>query len=49
MDRKAIATALAKAQAFTQCGKPEEAAIWAARLVVLLECADILKPKHRNT
>ena len=48
MDRKAIAQALAKAQAYTQCGKPEEAAIWAARLVTLLECADILKPEHRS-
>lgn len=47
MDRKAIAQALAKAQAYTQCGKPEEARIWAAKLVELLECADILIPSYR--
>lgn len=47
MDRKAIATALAKAQAYTQAGKPEEARKWTARLVVLLEAADILLPEHR--
>lgn len=48
MDRKAIAQALAKAQAYTQCGKPEEARIWAARLVTLLEVSDILSPDWRN-
>jgi hypothetical protein len=48
MDRKAIAHALAKAQAYTQCGKPEEARIWAARLVELLECATILDPRFRS-
>lgn len=48
MDRKAIATALAKAQAYTQCGKPEEARIWAARLVELLEADDILQAAYRG-
>ena len=43
MDRHAIARALAKAQAFKQCGKQAEAEQWAAELVRLLECADILK------
>ena len=48
MDRKAIAQALAKAQAYTQGGKAEEARIWAARLVELLEAGDILAPDYRN-
>lgn len=43
IDRKAIATATAKAIAFKQCGKDQEAAQWARQLVQLLECADILK------
>jgi hypothetical protein len=46
-DRKAIAHALAKTQAYTQCGKADEAAIWAAKLVVLLGAADILLPAYR--
>jgi hypothetical protein len=45
MDRKAIAVALAKAQAFRQCGKQAEAEQWARKLVELLECAGILKPE----
>ena len=44
MDRTAIAQALAKAQAYRQCGKQAECEIWARRLVELLECAEILKP-----
>lgn len=48
MDRKAIAQALAKAQAYNQaykqCGEEAKARAWAARLVDLLECADILAP-----
>lgn len=47
MDRKAIATALAKAQAYRQCGKEAECRQWAAKLVELLECADILQPEYR--
>lgn len=43
VDRSATAQALAKAIAFKQCGKDREAAQWAARLVTLLECAEILK------
>ncbi|MBB3910145.1 hypothetical protein [Sphingomonas desiccabilis] len=48
MDRKGIAQALAKAQAYTECGKPEEARKWTARLVELLEAGDILLPEHRG-
>lgn len=43
IDRSAAAQALAKAIAFKQCGKDREAEDWAARLVRILECADILK------
>jgi hypothetical protein len=42
IDRSAISQALAKAIAFKQCGKDEKAAIWARRLVELLELTDIL-------
>lgn len=44
MDRQAIARALAKAQAYRQCGKQAECEHWARELVRLLECADILRP-----
>lgn len=43
VDRKAIATALAKAQAYRQCGKQAECERWAAELVRLLGCAGILR------
>jgi len=43
IDRSATSRALAKAIAFKQCGKDEEAAAWARKLVELLECAEILK------
>ena len=43
IDRSATARALAKAIAFKQCGKQEQAEYWAIELVRLLECADILK------
>jgi hypothetical protein len=42
IDRSEVARALAKAIAYKQCGKDREAAEWAARLVRLLECAEIL-------
>ena len=42
MDRSAISRALAKALAYKQCGKDRAAEAWAAKLVRLLECADIL-------
>ena len=44
IDRKAIATAIAKAAAYKQCGQDEKANDWARKLVQLLECHDILKP-----
>ena len=42
IDRSAVATALAKALAYKNCGKDKEAKDWARKLVALLECADIL-------
>ena len=43
IDRVEINRALAKAIAYQACGKQAEAEQWAAELVRLLECADILK------
>ena len=43
IDRTAVSRAMAKAIAYKQCGKDQEAAEWAAELVRLLECAEILK------
>ena len=43
IDRSAVSQALAKAIAYKQCGKDEEAAAWAIKLVQLLELAEILK------
>lgn len=42
INRTETARALAKALAYQDCGKPHEAAQWAAKLVYLLECAGIL-------
>jgi len=42
IDRSEINRALAKAIAYKQCGKQADAEAWAAQLVRLLECADIL-------
>jgi len=42
IDRSEVSRALAKAIAYKQCGKNEQASAWAAKLVRLLECADIL-------
>lgn len=47
IDRSEVSRALAKAIAFKQCGKHREAEIWAAELVRLLECAEILDKEHR--
>lgn len=44
MDRNEINRALAKAIAYKQCGKNDQAAEWARKLVELLECAEILTP-----
>ena len=43
MDRKSISRALAKALAYKACGQQAKAEHWAAELIRLLECADILK------
>lgn len=42
MDRSEINRALAKAIAYKQCGKDDDARKWARRLVTLLECGEIL-------
>ena len=47
LDRSEISRALAKAIAYHQCGKPEQAARWAAHLVDLLACAEILTDRGR--
>lgn len=44
IDRSEINRALSKAIAYKQCGKQRDAEVWAARLVALLECANILSP-----
>jgi len=44
LDRREINRALAKALAYKQCGKDRHAAAWAAELMRLLECGDILVP-----
>jgi hypothetical protein len=44
IDRSEVNRALAKAIAFKQCRKDDEAAHWATVLVTLLECAEILAP-----
>ena len=43
INRSEVARALAKAIAYKGCGKQAEAEQWAAELVRLLECAEILK------
>ena len=47
IDRREVNHALAKAIAYKQCGKDHEAAIWAEKLVRLLECAEILNDNRR--
>lgn len=47
IDRTEAARALAKAIAFKACGKHSEAAVWAAKLVRLLQCAEILREDVR--
>ena len=44
--RSEISQALAKAIAYRDCGKPEQAAEWAARLVRMLEAQKILRPEY---
>ena len=43
IDRSKVSQALAKAIAYKNCGKDQDAAQWAKQLIVLLECAEILK------
>ena len=43
IDRSEVSRALAKAIAYKQCGKQQDAEQWARKLVELLECAEILK------
>jgi hypothetical protein len=47
IDRSEVNRALAKAIAYKQYGKDREAAIWAEKLVRLLECAEILNGNPR--
>jgi hypothetical protein len=46
--RSEISQALAKAIAYRDCGKPKDAAEWAARLVRMLEAQEILRPELVN-
>jgi hypothetical protein len=43
IDRSEINRSLAKAIAYKQCGKDDDAMEWARLLIEQLECADILK------
>ena len=47
IDRSEVSRALAKALAYAQCGKLKEAQEWAAELVHLLECEQILVDEVR--
>ncbi len=42
IDRSEVNRALAKAIAFKACGQDDKARYWAAQVVSILECADIL-------
>jgi len=46
MDRKAIATALAKSLAYLGCGKQGEGIRWARELIRLMGLDEILKEVH---
>ena len=48
IDRSEVSRALAKAIAYKQCGKDEEARAWARELVQQLQCAEILVPARRE-
>jgi hypothetical protein len=45
--RSELSTALAKAIAYRDCGRPQDAEKWAARLVAMLEAQAILRPEYR--
>ena len=42
IDRSEVSRALAKAIAYKQCGKHASAELWAAKLIGLLECHEII-------
>ena len=42
IDRSEVSRALAKAIAYKQCGKHALAELWAAKLIGLLECHEII-------
>lgn len=43
INRSEVSRALAKAIAYKNCNKQAEAEQWAKQLIVLLQCAEILK------
>ncbi len=43
IDRSEVSRALAKAIAYKNCNKHAEANEWAKKLIILLECAEILR------
>ena len=43
IDRSEVARSLAKAIAYKQCGKDQEAAAWARKLIRQLQLSEILK------
>lgn len=47
LNRAEISRALAKAIAYKQCGKDDNANAWAAELVALLDCVGILSETHK--
>lgn len=46
IDRSEVSRALGKAIAYKNCGQDAKARYWAAQLVGLLECVDILDPSY---
>ncbi len=48
IDRAELSRALAKAIAYKNCGKQRNAEAWAAELVRLLECTNILASTARD-
>jgi hypothetical protein len=48
IDRSEVSRALAKAIAFKQCGQDGKANAWAAELIRLLECSEILQQGYQR-
>jgi hypothetical protein len=46
--RTEISRAIAKAIAYKNCGKDEKAALWAAKLIRLLDASEILCPEYQE-